>query len=1250
MKHLSIIALVTLATLGFAGNVTQTLTYSPASLQLGSEQGYATVNFSGFPHTEKLGSPSLPTIPCQVVIPPTAEVTGFEVTDLREEPVAGTYNVMPVQFPQAWMENSRQFPFVKPDPAYYGVNAAYPVQAAEFADAGTKAGYRLASFLVYPVRYNPVTKQLSVVTRLTVKVTYADHKLHVPKFSDMQISIHGSELRRLVLNPEDVSRWAPPKKTQSFGSAFLPAGTYEHVILAANAYKDSLARLRDWRTRQGWRSIIVPIESVAAVYPGVDTAEKMRNFLKDAETTWSTIFCFIARKDWPAHQYRAAYANVSGYPVDYLPCDWYFECLDGSWNFDGDGYWGEPSDSVDFWPDIYSGMITLDGFTELNNYLNKLFRYEFTPDTGWFTKSLLGNDVTFSNEYNDSVANATPTPPWFDLKMYTSGGMVQPSVQGYCDSLNSGYPLTVVIAHGAVDLYGMGGNVTSPIMNALTNTNRLSMFTGVCCHTGAWDEAGNTNGDCIAENMAFHAPAGFVGVDMNTRYGWVDVAEWFNFSICYGLIGNRGKRVLTQGEALSFGKDYWHARVAIYTDTSKYRWEAYERTLFGEPAVPIWMGKAFHVAVTKPSVINIGAGIPVNIAVNSADGPVDSAMVCLVKGSETFARGFTNSSGEVTLTVSPLTPGAMQLTVSCASNFPYLDSIMVISSGKYVAYLKSWISDPPPGGNGDSLINAGESFHIPTWVKNYGTQTATGVTGRLGTATSGVTITDSIKSFGTIAGGDSAQNAEGFGMTVASGLPNGYTIRCSLMVKDASDSTWKSYPTFTVGAPVLSYEDKVVRDSGASNPNGKLDPGETADMEIILHNAGLGKGTNVAGTLRSSDTRLVFSDSLGTWAVIPPGGSLANAGDRFTVHADAGIPPETPIPCTLLVTADGGYAVTMPFTLVVGEFRKVDPVPDGPRAPELYWAFDNEDVGYAQHPTFSWVEVNGVGTRMSFAQNDDVDSINIPAAFGPVKFYNQRYTKLSISADGWIACGSYAQSNYTNTDLPSASAPPAVICGNWDDLYPETEGDGYVYYYHDTANHRFVVEFDSVAYWSAQSTRDKFEFVFYDTTMAGPDGNSQVLVQYLTANRTSSMTAGIQDPTRAIGIQCLYNDSYHKGASTIVPGHAILYTTTDPTSGVHEPDYGAALSVKALNVAPSLFSSAVRINWQLKRDGNADLKVYDAGGRVVRTLVSGPRSAGSYTTTWDGNDNAGRSLARGIYFVRLSTPDQTVKVKTILAR
>ncbi|MCK4305478.1 MAG: T9SS type A sorting domain-containing protein, partial [Candidatus Eisenbacteria sp.] len=47
------------------------------------------------------------------------------------------------------------------------------------------------------------------------------------------------------------------------------------------------------------------------------------------------------------------------------------------------------------------------------------------------------------------------------------------------------------------------------------------------------------------------------------------------------------------------------------------------------------------------------------------------------------------------------------------------------------------------------------------------------------------------------------------------------------------------------------------------------------------------------------------------------------------------------------------------------------------------------------------------------------------------------------------------------------------------------------------------------------------------------------------------------------------------------------------------------------------------------------LSIHDATGRLVRTLVDGPSSAGMHTISWDGTDPSGRSVTSGIYFYQL---------------
>jgi hypothetical protein len=885
-------------------------------------------------------------------------------------------------------------------------------------------------------------------------------------------------------------------------------------------------------------------------------------------------------------------------------------------------------------------MITITDGAELSNYLDKVFRYEFTPDTTvpWTTKSLLPNGVSFSNEFNDSIANATPSPPWFDLKMYTSGGMITPSPSKYCDSLNSGYGITSVIAHGSPDLYSLGGNVTSPMMVGLTNTDRLNFFTAVCCNTGEWDR-GSTNGDCIAENMAFHAPNGFVGVCKNDKSGWIDVAELFNYSICFGLLGHNTARRVTQSEANAYGKDFWNGAIT----QGKWLMEAEERNLFGAPAVPLWTDAIYVANVTKPGAINIGTGIPVTITVNNpSTAPVESALVCLIKSDETFGRGWTDASGQITLMMSPLTPGQMQVTVTCANNIPYLDSIPVMAAGKFVAFLRSTIDDSV-GGNDDGIINPGETVKLPSWVKNYGTETAEGVTSMLITHATGITVTDPNADFGDVAGEDSAYDANAWEIQVATGIPNGFAIPCSVVCRDEVDSVWISYVTYYVGAPALSYVDLAVIDG--LDPTGVLDPGETADLEITVRNSGMGHATGVTAMIRSTDARLTFGDSTAVYGTVMAGSLKVNTGDHFTATADASIPKETVIECTLDLYGDSGYESHHAFSIEIGEVRSVDPIPDN-SAPVLYWAYDDGDSDYVQAPTFEWFDISGVGTRLTLSDDQTVQ-VNLPSGFGPFVYYGRSFTQVSICGNGWVGPGYTASRDYSNHEIPNTT-DPTMLAMVWDDLYPPVSNG--VYWYHDAANHRFMVQYDSMSYYSNRTTFDWHQVVIYDTTMAAEDGNSVFTYQYLTANNYGSMTTGVNDSTTGKGIQALFDGSYHRGSLPIEAGRAIFFSTDEPTTGVYEPTRPTALMRRALIVAPNPFARSAIIHWNLARESDVDLKVFDATGRAVRTLVSGTARAGAHTTLWNGTDNSGRKLAHGVYFVRLATPDRTVKVKTILTR
>jgi hypothetical protein len=65
---------------------------------------------------------------------------------------------------------------------------------------------------------------------------------------------------------------------------------------------------------------------------------------------------------------------------------------------------------------------------------------------------------------------------------------------------------------------------------------------------------------------------------------------------------------------------------------------------------------------------------------------------------------------------------------------------------------------------------------------------------------------------------------------------------------------------------------------------------------------------------------------------------------------------------------------------------------------------------------------------------------------------------------------------------------------------------------------------------------------------------------------------------------------------------------------------------------------------------DAELALYDASGRRVKTLIGGPLAAGQQSVEWTGTDESGRAVPAGIYFMRLRALGHAAVQKVLLVR
>jgi hypothetical protein len=88
----------------------------------------------------------------------------------------------------------------------------------------------------------------------------------------------------------------------------------------------------------------------------------------------------------------------------------------------------------------------------------------------------------------------------------------------------------------------------------------------------------------------------------------------------------------------------------------------------------------------------------------------------------------------------------------------------------------------------------------------------------------------------------------------------------------------------------------------------------------------------------------------------------------------------------------------------------------------------------------------------------------------------------------------------------------------------------------------------------------------------------------------------------------------------------------------------------APDVSSLQITGGSRINYSLEEAGPVTLQVYDAAGRLVRTLVNEHKPAGDYDVAWDRRTDGGRSVAPGIYFIKLKLANEADTKKMLIVQ
>jgi len=142
---------------------------------------------------------------------------------------------------------------------------------------------------------------------------------------------------------------------------------------------------------------------------------------------------------------------------------------------------------------------------------------------------------------------------------------------------------------------------------------------------------------------------------------------------------------------------------------------------------------------------------------------------------------------------------------------------------------------------------------------------------------------------------------------------------------------------------------------------------------------------------------------------------------------------------------------------------------------------------------------------------------------------------------------------------------------------------------------------------------------------------------------------GLGSATSAESVEVTWPDGEVQLVSGVAADQVLHLTEGEVVDGVGDETPAPSLSV--LRPAyPNPFNPKTTVSYSLATTGRARLDVFTVNGQRVATLVDDIQRAGDHEVTWTGVDDAGRQLASGAYFFRLTAADVTRTERALLVK
>jgi len=573
---------------------------------------YDRIKLEGRGTSYEIGLPELPAVNETVMIPGDRKV-GVDIVKWDEVTLRG-YNVWPFQTPTTDVDY--ELPFVRDD-KYYAAGSTYPTAKVELGKPAVFRDIRVIPLRVYPFRWNPVTGELKVARKITVKLNYYGqdtvNTLRVTGYHDPDFE---------PLYEDSVINYKAGRHgTDAGGNLEHP----EHLFICYPDYKDEAEPLAEFYNKMGIYTIVVTTTETGT------SKESIKNYIQQIynKTTPAVLkyVLLVGDIDYVAAGYWPGYSFVA---------DYWYSCLTG----------GQP----DPYPDVNVGRFSTKDAAKVTYFVGKTIKYQKDPDLSndWLNNAMLcANKEGAPGKYEGCCEEVAAYPyskfkPNF-IKIYGSQGKRNTDVT---NAINSGVNIASYRGHGDNTSWQVWNTYneyyrTSDV-HALANGDKTSIWLNICCKNGNFAYYG----ECFIEsNLNATGKAGVASNSASdpsyTTPNHDYMKEMYKAIYDQGIL-NVG-RVSNYGNTRLFqiyGPNHPYAKANVLM----YMWN-------GDPFTKMWMKKPDKkLAATHPSEFIPGPGKKFIVTVSDTTrAPVEGALVGLYKKDDVYCAGTTNSEGKVEL-------------------------------------------------------------------------------------------------------------------------------------------------------------------------------------------------------------------------------------------------------------------------------------------------------------------------------------------------------------------------------------------------------------------------------------------------------------------------------------------------------------------------------------------------------------------------------------------------------------------------